>query len=124
MSTDRQDPQTPGEDQPAPKQYAGEQRQPGERGTQERAPKMPPESSEGEDENSAAAEQNADYSRASTPAGGGAAGGGQSRGNPGSNPRQGGQPGQQGGQPGQQGGSGKGGSSPPPGRSPQSDKNR
>ena len=64
MSTEDQDPQKPTEDQRPPKQYAGQRpHQPGERGTDERPPKTPDyvEGSEGDDENSTAAEQNADY---------------------------------------------------------------
>jgi len=70
MTTENQDPQKPTEDQPPPKQYAGQSsREPGERGVGERKPKIPNqvESSEGDDENSTAAEQNADYSHSSIP---------------------------------------------------------
>jgi hypothetical protein len=70
MTTENQDPQKPTEDQPPPKQYAGQSsRASGERGIGERKPKIPNqvESSEGDDENSTAAEQNADYSHSAIP---------------------------------------------------------
>jgi hypothetical protein len=70
MTKGNQDPQKPTEDQPPPKQYAGQSPRPsGERGTDERKPKIPNriESSEGDEENSTAAEQNADYSHSSVP---------------------------------------------------------
>ena len=41
MTIENQDPQRPTEDQPAPKQYAGQQPRSGERGTDERTPKTP-----------------------------------------------------------------------------------
>lgn len=70
MTTENQDQQKPTEDQPPPKQYAGQPPRPsGEHGTDERKPKIPNqvESSEGDDENSTAAEQNTDYSHSSIP---------------------------------------------------------
>jgi hypothetical protein len=65
MTTENQDPQKPTEDQPPPKQYAGQS----SRASGERKPKIPNqvESSEGDDENSTAAEKNADYSHSSIP---------------------------------------------------------
>ena len=59
-----QDPQKPTQDQPPPKQYATPRPgQSGERGTDERAPKIPDhiESSEGDDENQSAAGQGPHY---------------------------------------------------------------
>jgi hypothetical protein len=59
-----QDPQKPTQDQPPPKQYATPRPgQSGERGTDERAPKIPNqvESSEGDDEDRRAAEQGPEY---------------------------------------------------------------
>jgi hypothetical protein len=70
MTKENPDSQKPIEDQPPPKQYAGQSPRPsGERGTDERKPKVPNqiERSEGDDENSTAAEQNADYSHSSMP---------------------------------------------------------
>ncbi len=65
MTHDRnQDPQEPTQDQPPPKQYATPRPgRPGERGTDERAPKIPDqmETSEGDDENQIAAEEGATY---------------------------------------------------------------
>jgi hypothetical protein len=126
MTTENQNPQKPTEDQPPPKQYAGQAPRPsGERGTDERKPKIPNrvESSEGDDENSTAAEQNADYSHSSMPRNddlvtGSGQGGGSS--DPSERSKQGGQSGREGGTgAGERGGSGASGSS-----SSQSDKNR
>jgi hypothetical protein len=70
MTKESQHPKKPTKDQPSEKQYAGQSPRPsGERGTDERNPKIPNqiERSEGDDENSTAAEQNADYSHSSVP---------------------------------------------------------
>ena len=125
MSKEDQGQQTPLEDQPPPKQYAGQPPRPsGERGTDERKPKIPNqvEHSEGDDENSAAAEQNADYSHSSIPRNDdldtGSSEGGR-RSDPKERSKQAGQAGRAGGS-----GAGERGSSGASGGSSSSDKNR
>ena len=74
MTIENQDPQVPTEDQPPVKQYAGQQRsQSGERGTDERKPNLPTDvdSSEGDDEASTAAEENAEFGGTGTGSGDG-----------------------------------------------------
>ena len=80
MTIENQDPQVPTEDQPPVKQYAGQQRgQSGELGTDERKPNLPTDvessedvdSSEGDDETSTAAEQNAEFGGTGTGSGDG-----------------------------------------------------
>lgn len=126
MTTENQDPQKPTEDQPPLKQYAGHSPRPsGERGRDERKPKLPNEleSSEGDDENSTAAEQNADYSHSSVPRSDDdlATGSGQERGSSDQKERS-----KQGGQAGREGapGAAERGSSGASGSSSHSDRNR
>jgi hypothetical protein len=71
MTNERnQDPQDPTQDQPPPKQYAGQRPgQSGDRGKDQKTPRIPDqmESSEGDDENQIASGQGAGSTRANQP---------------------------------------------------------